>query len=69
MQHWTFSKPPKAPCTDAIVHDYEDDPSLPPSGGPKGLPVLTKVVLDLPDHVGISMNAPIINPSESKERP
>ena len=69
MWHWTFSKPPTAPYTEVIVYDYEDDPSLPLSGGPKRLPVLTKVVLDLPDHVRISMNAPIFNPSESKERP
>jgi TonB family protein len=69
MQHWTFSKPPAAPYTEVIVYDYEDDPSLPPSGGPKGLPVLTKVVFDLPDHVRISMNEPIIESGESKERP
>jgi hypothetical protein len=52
-----------------IVCDYEDDPSLPPSGGPKRLPALTTVVFDLPDHVRISMNAPIVEPGESKERP
>jgi len=69
MQHWTFSKPPTAPYTEVIVYDYDDDPSLPPSGGPKGLPALTKVVFDLPDHVTISMNTPIIDTSESKERP
>lgn len=69
MQQWTFNKPPTAPYTEVIVYDYEDDPSLPPSGGPKGMAVLTKVVLDLPDHVRISMNAPIIEPGESKERP
>ena len=66
MQHWTFSKPPTAPYTEVIVYDYENDPSLPPSGGPKGLPVLIRVVFDLPDHVTISMNDPIIETNESK---
>jgi hypothetical protein len=69
MQHWTFSKPPTAPYTEVIVYDYEDEPSLPPSGGPKGLPVLIKVEFDLPDHIRISMNGPIIEPGEAKERP
>jgi len=69
IQHWTFSKPPMAPYIEVIVYDYEDDPSLPPSGGPKRLPALTKVVFDLPDHVRISMNTPIVEPGESKERP
>lgn len=66
MQHWTFSKPPTAPYTEVIVYDYENDPSLPTSGGPKGLPVLTKVVFDLPDHVRISMNDGFIETNKSK---
>jgi Gram-negative bacterial TonB protein C-terminal len=62
IQHWTFSKPPTPQYTEVIVHEYEDDPSLPPSGGPKRLPVLTKVVFDLPDHVRVLTNAPIVEP-------
>jgi TonB family protein len=68
MQHWTFSKPPTAPYTEVIVYDYEADPSLPPSGGPKRLPVLTKIVFDLPNQVRISTNDPFIESSESKKR-
>ena len=66
MQHWTFTKPPFAPYTETIIYDYEDDPSLPPSGGPKNLPVLTRVMIDLPDRVSILTNVPIINTDESK---
>ena len=69
MQHWTFTKPPFAPYTEVIVYDYEDDPSLPPSGGSKGLPVVTKVAFDLPDRVRILMNGPIVNTVKSKSRP
>jgi Gram-negative bacterial TonB protein C-terminal len=60
MQHWTFTKPPFAPYTQRIVYDYEADTSLPPSGGPKALPRITKVIIDLPDHVKILMNDAII---------
>ena len=66
MQRWTFTKPPFAPYTEVIVYDYGDDPSLPPSGGPKNLPVLTRVLVDLPDRVSILTNIPIINTDESK---
>lgn len=66
MQNWAFSKPPTAPYTEVIVYDYETDPSLPPSGGPKRLPVLIKVIFDLPGRVRISMNEPFIETNESK---
>lgn len=60
VRHWTFVKPPKAPYTEVIVYDYEDDPSLPPSG------VTTKVLFDLPDHVRILTNVPIIDTNKSQ---
>ena len=66
MQRWTFTKPPTAPYTEVIVYDYEDDPTLPPSGGPKALPVITRVVFDLPDRVRILTNVPIIDTNKSK---
>ena len=69
MQHWTFTKPPFVPYTEVIVYDYEDDLSLPPSGGPKRLPVITKVMFDLPDRVRILTNVPIIDTDKSKSRP
>jgi hypothetical protein len=56
MQHWTFAKPSSAPYTQVIVYDYEIDRTLPPSGGPTSLPLITKVVVDLPDRVKILMN-------------
>jgi TonB family protein len=33
VQHWRFSKPPTPQYTEVIVYEYEDDPSLPLSGG------------------------------------
>jgi TonB family protein len=69
VQHWTFVKPPTAPYTEVIVYDYEDDPSLPPSGGAKRTPVITKVLFDLPDHVRILTNVPIIDANKSKIQP
>ena len=66
MQHWTFAKPPFAPYTEVVVYDYEDDPSLPPSGGPKALPIITKVLFDLPDRVRILTNVPMIETDKSK---
>lgn len=66
MQHWTFAKPPFAPYTEVVVYDYEDDSSLPPSGGPKALPIITRVVFDLPDHVRILTNVPMMETDKSK---
>ncbi len=68
MEQWTFAKPPYAPYTQAIVYDYELDPTLPPSGGPHGLPVKTKVNFDLPDRVTILTNLPIIDTYSSRAR-
>jgi TonB family protein len=61
IQHWTFNKPPTAPYIELVFYDYEVDPSLPPAGGPQRLPVITKVVFDLPDHVRILTNEQIID--------
>lgn len=66
MQHWTLAKPPFAPYTQAFVFDYEFDPTLPPSGGPSSLPSITKVTIDLPDHVKILINGEIIEPNNSR---
>jgi hypothetical protein len=63
VQHWTFVKPPTASYTEVIVYDYEDDPSLPHSV------VITKVLFDLPDHVRILTNVPIIDTNKSKFLP
>jgi hypothetical protein len=60
MRHWTFAKPPSAPCTLIIVYDYEFDTALPPAGGPHWSPSITKVKFDLPDHVTILTNTTII---------
>ena len=69
VQHWTFVKPPTAPYTEVIAYDYEDDPSLPSSRGAKRMPVITKVLFDLPDHVRILTNVPIIDTNKSKLQP
>ena len=69
MQHWTFTKPSTAPYTEVFVYDYEDDLSLPPSGGPKRLPVITKVLFDLPDRARILTNVPIIDTNGSGSQP
>jgi TonB family protein len=61
MQHWTFATPPYAPFTQTMVYDYEFDSSLPPEGGKKSMPAITRVNLDLPDHVTISTNLRIID--------
>jgi TonB family protein len=60
MQHWTFTKPPFAPYIECCLR-YEDDPSLPPSGGSKNIPVITSVMFDIPDRVRILTNVPIID--------
>jgi TonB family protein len=66
MQHWTFAKPSFAPYTQVIVYDYEFDATLPPSRGPSSLPSITKVTIDLPDHVKILINEEIIEPAKPK---
>jgi TonB family protein len=66
MQHWTFAKPSSAPYTQVIVYDYEIDPTLRSSGGPSSLPSITKVTIDLPDHVKILINNIIIEPAKQK---
>ncbi|MGA9885568.1 MAG: TonB family protein [Candidatus Acidiferrales bacterium] len=59
-RHWTFANPPAVPYIETIVYDYELDGSLPPEGGKDNLPVVTKVTFDLPDHVNIRTNVPIV---------
>jgi hypothetical protein len=66
MQHWTFAKPSSAPYTQVIVYDYEIDRTLPPSGGPASLPLITKVVVDLPDRVKILMNERFVETANQK---
>ena len=66
MKRWKFSKPPTAPYTQRIVYDYEPDASLPPSGGPKASPKITRVIIDLPDRVNIFMNDPMLDTSNQK---
>jgi hypothetical protein len=56
MQHWTFVKPPSSPYTFEFVYDFELDESLPGMGGPHSSPSITKVKIDLPDHVMILTN-------------
>ena len=66
MKRWKFSKPPTAPYMQQIVYDYEPDASLPPSGGPKASPKITRVIIDLPGRVNIFMNDPMIDTSVQK---
>ncbi len=63
LQHWTFTKPTVAPSKRRVVYDYVADESLPASGGPKNLPAIVKVTIDLPDHVRIAMNNQILETS------
>src|ERR1700683_929595 len=67
IRHWTFAKPSSVPYIQTIVFDYEFDPSLPAEGGASSLPALTRVNLDLPDHVAIFTNLRIIDASKSRE--
>lgn len=66
MERWTFPKPPYAPYTQDISYDYELSADLPASGGRHGLPVVTKVLFDLPDRVTILTNVPMMEPSSSQ---
>ena len=66
MKRWKFSKSPPAPYMQRIVYDYEPDASLPPSGGPKASPKVTRVIIDLPGRVNIFMNDPMIDTSNQK---
>lgn len=68
MELWTFAKPPSVPYTQVIVYDYELDPALPPSGGPSSLPSITKTTFDLPNHVSITTNLPMIEVQKSRTR-
>ena len=66
MQQWTFAKPPSAPYTQVIVYDYEFDETLPSSGGPSSLPVISRVKFDLPDRVTILTNVMFIDGQNSR---
>jgi TonB family protein len=62
VRHWTFVKPPTGPYVETITYDYEFDESLPAEGGKDNYPVITRVSFDLPDHVHVRTNLPMINP-------
>lgn len=63
MQLWTFEKPQSAPATQLIVYEYKFDGSLPVHNH-----LITKVSLDLPDHVTIISNELFYNPGRSKNK-
>jgi hypothetical protein len=68
MMHWTFAKPASAPHAQTFVYDYELDTSLPPEGGKKSTPAITRVSFDLPNRVTIATNLRFIDTSESRKQ-
>ena len=67
VKRWTFEKPAAAPVTQVIVYEYKMDPSLPPISDHQG--PITKVLIDLPDHVAILHNESVANPVQTKKKP
>jgi TonB family protein len=67
MKRWTFEKPPSGPVTQVIIYEYKMDPSLPPISDHQG--PMTKVLIDLPDHVTILHNESVANPAQSRKKP
>ncbi len=65
MMHWTFEKPTSAPVTQLMVYQYRFDGSLPLNDHQNPI---TKVNIDLPDHVTILANETTWNPSQSKKK-
>jgi hypothetical protein len=53
IQRWTFEKPATAPATQVIVYEYIVDDTLPTS---RNNCQVTKVTIDLPNHVTILTN-------------
>ena len=66
MKQWTFEKPASAPVTRVIIYDYKMDASLPPISDHQG--PITKVLIDLPDHVIILHNESVADPALSKKK-
>lgn len=65
IRRWTFEKPPSAPFTLVIVYEYRMDGSLPVNNHNP----ITKVNIDLPDHVTIFHNEMVVNPAQGKKKP
>ena len=66
-KRWTFEKPAAAPVTKVIVYEYKMDPSLPPISDHQG--PITKVLIDLPDHVIILHNEAVADPAQNRKKP
>lgn len=66
MRRWTFEKPAAAPVTQAIIYEYKMDSSLPPISDHQG--PITKVLIDLPDHVTILHNESVADPAQSRKK-
>lgn len=66
MMHWTFEKPPSAPFTVMFFYEYRLDGSLPVNNHQNPI---TKVNIDLPDHVTILHNESVADPASSREKP
>jgi Gram-negative bacterial TonB protein C-terminal len=64
-RRWTFEKPPRAPYDLTIKYEYGFDKSLPVDHGDRPI---TKVILDLPNHVSIVSNDRIIMTDDSKSK-
>ncbi len=62
---WTFEKPPHAPFDLTITYEYRLDESLPVDPGDRPI---TKVILDLPNHVSIVSNDRITMTDDSKSK-
>lgn len=67
IKRWTFEKPPSAPVTQVIIYEYKMDASLPPVSDHQG--PITKVLIDLPDHVTILHNESVADPASSRKKP
>jgi TonB family protein len=62
---WTFEKPSHAPFDLTITYEYGFDKSLPVDHGDRPI---TKVILDLPNHVSILSNDRVMVTYDSKSK-
>jgi hypothetical protein len=54
MLQWTLANPTSSPQAQTFVYGYELDLCLPPEGGKKSMPAITRVSFDLPNRVTIA---------------
>jgi TonB family protein len=65
IQRWTFEKPASDSVTQIIVYEYKFDDTLPVNDNHNPI---TKVMIDLPNHVTILANEMVLNPDKAKRK-